>query len=103
MPSFALEVQRGSIPGAPNATEFSGGFISECFAKLSGTSSTVIRDGFGIFRIDLPHDLAQVGVPSCHEGVGRFSGQRRFVGADPVQHDAPRIAVLDLVTYKMKD
>ncbi len=26
-PSFALEVQRGSIPGAPNATEFSGGFI----------------------------------------------------------------------------
>src|SRR5437588_11895228 len=27
MPSFALEVQRGSIPGAPNAIEFSDGFI----------------------------------------------------------------------------
>ena len=26
-PSFALEVQRGSIPGAPKATEFSDGFI----------------------------------------------------------------------------
>jgi len=26
-PSLALEVQRGSIPGAPNATGFSGGFI----------------------------------------------------------------------------
>jgi hypothetical protein len=25
-PSFALEVQRGSIPGAPNAMEFSCGF-----------------------------------------------------------------------------
>jgi len=27
MPSFALEVQRGSIPGAPNATEFSDEFM----------------------------------------------------------------------------
>jgi hypothetical protein len=26
-PSFALDVQRGSIPGAPNATEFSGELI----------------------------------------------------------------------------
>lgn len=26
-PSFALEVQRGSIPGAPKATVFSGEFI----------------------------------------------------------------------------
>jgi len=26
-PSLALDVQRGSIPGAPNAVEFSAGFI----------------------------------------------------------------------------
>jgi hypothetical protein len=27
--AMALEVQRGSIPGAPNATRFAGGFISK--------------------------------------------------------------------------
>jgi hypothetical protein len=32
---LALEVQRGSIPGAPNAIEFSGGFIGGFHSGVS--------------------------------------------------------------------
>ena len=38
-PSFALEVQRGSIPGPPNATESSDGFIFRCVCPRNRPAS----------------------------------------------------------------
>jgi hypothetical protein len=45
-PSFALEVQRGSIPGAPNAIEFSGGFIGASHHTNQSQRCSNRRDEF---------------------------------------------------------
>lgn len=82
-PSFALEVQRGSIPGAPNATEVSGELIS----KRGG------QDGFPRFcspRFSRARP-AWGTVESCPQRAARVSlrGMRIESLVDPMSQREP--------------
>jgi hypothetical protein len=65
-PSLALEVQRGSIPGAPNASEFSAWFICERYVLEWKLNREIVKISFeGADETSVP--LAAMGVLSIFE------------------------------------